>query len=211
MDTRQWKKFCKTAQCGLPFWYACPVTEPGTHTDALKVAEKSMKGRNGDILTQVQEGKMLLWLKKQSFSLSSSPSSFPLVRDILDSKAEADVIVCLAHSSLTCCTVVIMALLVVKNHMATAYFHFFLPVLWQGCLAGTWWGQMGQQPPELPWLNSHHPMTVITDGIHGLRSLRSSEYSAQDAADYFSISSFWRSSICVATRYKLLAFQNCVI
>lgn len=97
------------------------------------------------------------------------------------SKAEADEFVCLAHCSLTCCTVVIPALLVVNNHMSTAYiFSFFLPLLWQGCLAGRWGRQMGQQPPEFPCLNSQHPMTVAANGLHGLRSLRSLKYSAQD-------------------------------
>lgn len=51
------EKFCKTICVGSPFDMLVVALTQG---DALRVAEKSMKGRNGDILTQVQEGKKLL-------------------------------------------------------------------------------------------------------------------------------------------------------
>lgn len=60
--------------------------------------------------------------------------------------------------------------------MATAYkFSFLSATVMAGVLGrNTVWTD-GMQPPELPFLNSQHPMTVITNGIHGLRSLRSSK------------------------------------
>lgn len=124
---------------------------------------------------------------EQYSSPSNQPSSSPPARDVCERKAELCVclFVCLAHCNSVCCIAVIPALLVVKYHTsARNIFPFFLLLLWSGAwqkdVVDRWDSNLFYFPVQIHKIHlPQSPMTVITNKIEGLRSLRSSKYSTQ--------------------------------